>query len=71
LHIKPLALQLSCISVQAFGELEACSEGWQTRLQALLSELDVVSRDCEGLQGGDGALVLIALKLNAQVSRSP
>ncbi len=70
LHIKPLALLLTGISIQALGEVDADrkQEGRRAKLKELLDQLRVALRDCEGLQGGEGALVFIAKKLYGQVS---
>lgn len=70
LHIKPLALLLTGISIQALGEVDAGreQEGRRAKLKELLDQLRVVLCDCEGLQGEEGALVFIAKKLYVQVS---
>ncbi len=69
LHLKPLALLLTGISIQALAEIDAgCGQvRRQAKLQELSDRLRVVLRDCEGLQGKDGALVFVARKLQVQV----
>ena len=71
LHIKPLALLLTGISIQALAEIDAGKghEGRPAKLQELSDQLQVLLRDCRGLQGEDGALVFIAKKLQSQVSK--
>ena len=69
LHIKPLTLLLTGISIQALGQVDAGKDGRRIEtLRELLGQLGQVLLHVEGLQGGEGALVLIAKKLQVQVS---
>ena len=72
LHIKPLALLLTGISIESLGEVDAGKGvvGRTARLRQLLEQLQEVVQDVEGLQGEKGALVLIARKLQAQASNA-
>ena len=69
LHVKPLALLLTGISIQALAEVDGVKgEGGRgERLMLVVGEVKGVGGECEGLQGGEGALVLIAKRLHAQV----
>jgi hypothetical protein len=69
LHVKPLALLLTGISIQALGAVDAGrEEGRLVRLKELQEELERVFEDVMRLQGKEGALVLISKKLQAQVN---
>jgi hypothetical protein len=65
------ALLLTGISIQALAEIDAGKghEGRPATLQELSDQLQVLLRDCQGLQGEDGVLVFIAKKLQSQVSK--